>query len=251
MKYKYNVRFVFFFLYKTMFSVLSFNVLAQEWADPAYYPLIKAIPDAATRRQRNVAIITKYNTTVVLLQEVEKKEWINQEIPGYTSVYFPYSKNKATIGTMMFMKENWHSLDTANLNTKRMVGQIGLTLVGDIGISIQNAHIDWTDREVEIAGLRDDPATMVVGDFNAVTSEIADNIVSSQFLANAFADNTVITFHGTDSKPIDHMLYDTRILQPVTTYVPTCSGIVECFKVYGSDHVPIIATFQIICKLKT
>jgi endonuclease/exonuclease/phosphatase family metal-dependent hydrolase len=175
------------------YSVMSFNLLADCWVKPEWFPGVRKdlLLDHKTRRSAAMAVIGGWAADIVCLQEVEEHVRTGL-LEAFGRIYHisPLSANSPTSardaegreianGTLIMAKRatipqpEFRSLLLADVGAVSLSIPPVVSSLGDRGLEVVNVHLDWPDSggRTQIRALakwaQTDRALVVVGDWNA------------------------------------------------------------------------------------
>jgi endonuclease/exonuclease/phosphatase family metal-dependent hydrolase len=232
-------------------KILTWNILAEEWIEPEYYPTIRdfSVMDSDKRITLILKKLNTENADIMLLQEVTDVHY-DQLYKYFNRTYYisslraiQWTKSKTSSGNITLVR-------------KRLCKTIyeipldyGVFVKAD-DIAIYNVHLDdisFSKRKNQIDRLRPRIAkeTYVVlgGDFN---QEFKENNPLYK-LSNMTVHNTCITYFIEKNMNIDNIL--TKGFMASKEYCPHVpSNVTQGIRMYGSDHLPVIAVINPILK---
>jgi mRNA deadenylase 3'-5' endonuclease subunit Ccr4 len=251
-------------------KILSWNILAQEFIEPKYYPMIKSIL-LKKREERLIQIVKKlilYNPDVMLLQEV-----MNDEYKIIKKVFSPkYFISENYPINWLSEKDNLKLSESGNITLvkKKLSSQVKFTihskttpfvktefLYKKSNINIVNIHLD--DQSIQnrmkqikkiLSKIPNERYVIIGGDFNEEYSK--NNILYKYLKKNNLSPSITKKPTYFIEKPmvIDNIMYKKFNLIKSTVH-NGCGDRstlnINCqIKSYGSDHFPVISYLEII-----
>ena len=241
-------------------KILSWNILAEEWIDKKYYPMVK---EQLLESKKRFKIIMKHirsmSPDIILLQEVMKnnhkylikkyshKYYISPLIP-VPWVGYPVgeSGNVTMLKLSKFQGINFNKLDSMNFLT---------AYYKDIKIGIVNVHLDDSSNKRRINQIK-----KVIKKTNNLDKVVIGGDCNEQYIKNRGIYNKLkkydykiaiknTTYFIEKQMIIDNIFY--RGFKIKDSYVDNSCGSrtiknINCqLQKYGSDHFPIIAILKI------
>jgi mRNA deadenylase 3'-5' endonuclease subunit Ccr4 len=248
------------------FTVASYNVLANAYIKPNYYPACD--PKDLEWRVREPRLITRIeglDADVICLQEVELGFFHSLDAclrtRGYTGRWAHKGQGKpdgcATFVRTALGSVRWEIWELEGPDDKPS-GHVVLAAHLDRGSGpfVANTHLKWDPAAVTVGGqvgyaqardlvivMRSWPKTIVCGDFNATP----DHETLKLFTSMGYLDPhppTCTTFNS-DARPrkLDYILHRTDLqARPLPSNILTSTTIVPSAS-EPSDHAPLIAEF--------
>lgn len=247
--------------------VATYNILADAYIRPEYYPNCDAIDFVgATRHPRIEARVTALDADILLLQEVEHAMFVRLERrlrqDGYVGRWAHKWAGKpdgcATFVRAPLRVASWLTIDLDEGGAKP-AGHVALAspiVIDGRTWTFVSTHLKWHKPDAPpeeraglvqarhlLAALAKPPRTIIGGDFNAEP----DSDVLDAFRGPGFADAhpaSASTF-VTEGRPrkIDYLLHSRDLLavsRPVAALTPA-SALPS--KTEPSDHLPLVAAF--------
>lgn len=243
-------------------KILSWNILASEWIKKSYYPTIKekVLFDRKTRFKRIIERINQENPDIILLQEVMSLEY-KTFIKHLKDYHFSFlntinwtddgnknEENSSESGNITLLKK---SLFKRNIHHEKINLDSGLystAIYKNKQIHIYNIHLNdlhGQTRNKQINSIRPSIAEqkycIIGGDFN---QEYRHNSKLYN-IADVTVHNMCPTYYIEKNMNIDNIL--TKGLKKeeksLCNYIPV--KIENGFKLYGSDHIPVIVLVDI------
>ena len=223
-------------------NIITWNILADEFTIPSYYPNIKNITlfDRQTRIKQICSFLLREKHDVILLQEVMRPEYkqltelFKDEF--IISKLFPVWNNS---GNVTFMRKN------KIYNIKHYPLEFGIytkCTYKNNSLGIINLHLDdlsVVKRRLQIAEahdlLRDDDKSIIGGDFNHKYQKNSTFYSHPGFTVH---NKTNVTYYISQKMNIDNILSKgfknvSALCEPYTVSDE------NTFKIYGSDHLPV------------
>ena len=251
-------------------KILSWNILAQEFIEPKYYPMIKSklLKKRADRILQIIRKIILYNPDVMLLQEVMKEEYkiikkvfspkyfISENYPIYWASEKDTNKLSES-GNITLVKKKLSSQVKFTIHSKKLPFVMTEFLYRHSKINIINIHLDDQSNKNRLLQLKEILSKMsneiyviIGGDFN---EEYSKNNILYKYLKknNLYPSITKkSTYFIEKSMVIDNIMYKNFNL--IKSKVHNGCGNrsidnITCqIKSYGSDHFPVISYLEII-----
>ena len=226
-------------------KILTWNILASEWAKQSYYPTLKtpSLLDPHKRIHIILKRLKEIRADIVLLQEVMEQEYetlcahFHNEYHCSSLRIIPWTKTKISSGNVTFLKKSMFQKGT------EWAIDYGLYIkTGEV--SIVNLHLDDLSalkRRKQISELRPflkkEPYVVMGGDFNQEYKKDA----ALYTIPNFSVQNKCDTYFVEKDMNLDNIL-----TKGFTATAPSCAylpqSVEEGLRLYGSDHIPVIAT---------
>ncbi len=227
-----------------MFTLISWNVLADAYVRTAFYP--KTPADVLAAGARTTAIVERLvasDADVICLQEAEPRlvDAVSGRLDGYSVAYLPKAGGKPD-GCATFVRGPRQSRTSLDVKSTREIayadadppsGHVALvTLLEHDGarIEVANTHLKWDPPEAApseryatrqiaqlLSALRGGPASIVCGDFNLTPDDPANAAFEAAELADAYADVPAFTVVTSGrAKRIDYIRHSRMLsLEPL------------------------------------
>lgn len=234
-------------------KILTWNILAEEWIEPEYYPTIRdfSVMDSDKRIALILKKLTTENADIMLLQEVTDVHY-DQLYKYFNRAYYisslraiQWTKSKTSSGNITLVRK------TLCKHIYEIPFDYGVFVKAD-NIAIYNVHLDdisFAKRKRQIDRLRPriskEKYVVLGGDFN---QEFKKNSPLYQF-SDMTVHNTCITYFVEKNMNIDNILTKGFMSsKEYCTIVP--SNVSQGIRMYGSDHLPVIAVVNSMVKKK-
>jgi len=265
-------------------KILSWNILAHEFIEPKYYPMVKSTL-LTERQQRIVNILNKlieYNADIVLLQEVMKREYklikkifskkyfISKLYPIYWEEDTEEERketnsnlkrkeadsNLSESGNLTLVKKKITSTIKFSKFSKEMPFVVARFIYKKKELLITNVHLDAVIQRNRLRQIKEIVKNIsaykyviIGGDFNEEYSHSNKlySYMKSKIFTPSITDKT--TYFIEKSMIIDNIMY--KNFKFIKSQVHNNCGKrttanINCqFKRYGSDHFPIISYIEI------
>ena len=256
----------------TSFSVATYNILADAYIKPVYFPNCSpASLNLTLRHPLLVQRIIGLNADAVCLQEVEQStfEYLTKKLSpiGYRGKWAKKSQGKPD-GCAVFIKAPWAISDSHILHytdgsaTRVPSGHVALFVTakhGDTSFLVVATHFKWFDEqtpreqrygETQAAELlkalsEQTLPTLVCGDFNVdPRSGILDNFRAHGFL-DAHSDQVMTFNQDCQPRKIDFIMYRGPHVAHASPTAEINGAAILPSEVEPSDHLPLLATFTL------
>lgn len=223
-------------------KILTWNILAEEWIKPEYYPTIQDF--SIMNSDKRIALILKKlkteNADILLLQEVTDTHY-DKLYKYFNNTYYisslraiPWTSQKTSSGNITLVRK------TLCKKIYESPLDYGVFVKAD-DIAIYNVHLNdvsFTKRKKQIDRLRpriENERTVVLGgDFN---QEYKEHCVLYKF-PEVTVHNKCMTYFVEKNMNIDNILTKGfRVSKDNCQFVP--STVPQGLRIYGSDHIPV------------
>jgi len=235
--------------------VVSYNILADSYIKPAFYPNAKAEHLEPTwRRSALIERIASLDADVICLQEVEEAVFgqVQSRLTGFEAHYAKKSQGKPD-GCATFVRGG--TVARRTLAYSDGSGHVALIVAVDLAgvrVGISNTHFKWgppgtsvgADQAIELLAALDADGWIACGDFNAGP----ESALVAEFHRRGFADShAALGGHTCNSngvpKRIDFLMH--RGLKAVPSPLAFLEGATPLpSAAEPSDHLAIRATFS-------
>lgn len=239
-------------------TVASYNVLADAYINPQFYPRTPpTCLDPEWRLPRLGQHVAGLGADIIGLQEVtrEAHDAIDGALIGYKSAYASKQRRREGCATF-FARERVRVIGEKRITYVDDSGHIALLLALDAGgtpIAIANTHLKWDGRGVRALTqathlLREMPAFhpgpwIVLGDFNVdPSSDVLAAFHAAGFL-DAHDPRVATCNSNARAKKIDYILHDRRLVARAhrTSVIADDTALPSWDE--PSDHVALVASF--------
>lgn len=237
---------------KKNIKIMSFNILAAEWIDKYYYPTVskKIVFNRKERLKKILTWINNFDPDIILLQEVMRLE--------YNSLYF-HLKNQyifSPLNPIIWTKGNDTKFESGNITLikksfttaeiKHYRFNYGIcSVISSVSLSIVNVHLDQYSCQTRYKQIKNiepllysSDKCILGGDFNQSYKKnskiynlpkfyIHNKLCQTYYIERKMDIDNIMTRGFTIYKSINNC-----------NLIPT--SIEEGFKIYGSDHIPIV-----------
>jgi mRNA deadenylase 3'-5' endonuclease subunit Ccr4 len=247
-------------------KILSWNILADEFIEPTYYPMVK-VSLLKNRQERLINIINKiikYNADIIMLQEVMKEEYTiikkvfskKYFISNLYPILWSSEKVHSESGNITLIKKKLSSKVNFDIFSKEIPFVIGRFIYNKSEIVIVNIHLDDSSKKNRLIQIKEivshisnDSNVIIGGDFNEPYSN--QNKIYLYLKKHLFEPSIIknSTYFIEESMLIDNIMY--KNFNFIKSQVRNkCGGRtinnINCqFKTYGSDHFPTIVYLDV------
>lgn len=226
-------------------KILTWNILASEWIEPEYYPSVKdfSVMDSAKRIMLIVKRLKTEQADIMLLQEVTDLHY---------DVLFKHFNRSYYITSLRPIRWDKSASTSGNITLVRKtlcktIAEYPLPygiLVQADNVSIYNVHLDdvsFAKRKRQLDRLRPkiekERYVILGGDFNQAFKASCPLYV----FPDVTVHNKCVTYFVEKDMNIDNIL-----TKGFTVSKETCpivpNTVTEGLRVYGSDHIPVMAS---------
>jgi mRNA deadenylase 3'-5' endonuclease subunit Ccr4 len=246
-------------------TVATYNILADAYVDPKFYPHTPAsVLEPARRRLAVVDRVAELDADVIGLQEVERgaRDAIDARLSGHASAYAMKGKRRPD-GCMTIHRSHIAVAKEQALHYGDGSGHVALLVVFEIEgalVGVANTHFKWDPPDTErdrrhtlrqatelLATSRSlDPCPWIVlGDLNVEPDSAAIQVFRDAGFADAHEANVMTANSNGRAKKIDFLLHDARLVAAPRTTATVEDDTPLPSDAQPSDHVPLVATFSL------
>ena len=239
-------------------KILSWNILADEFIKQSYYPMIPShiLLNRKKRQDRIIETLKQANADIILLQEVMQSEYnkledeFNKTYHLVKGKHIYWNDKRSYSGNIILLRKSLFSLPNNQIDlTFGVALQVHLKEKKEMPILVINLHLDdlsQANRLREIKTLEpllfSQHRIILGGDFNEHYNPKHLTKLYKSFEEYYFTiNNHEPTYYIKSKICIDHIL-----LKGFETHVKNSkvinefgANVVEHFKNYGSDHLPV------------
>jgi endonuclease/exonuclease/phosphatase family metal-dependent hydrolase len=256
------------------FSFVTYNVLADSYIQPDWYPHTAARwLDPSIRHPALLAELVALDADIIALQEVERTVFdrlnTGLEPRGYVGRYEPKGRNKPD-GCATFMRQSavaiiqWQRLEYADgINNDPASGHLALLTIVEVNgrrLGVANTHLKYahpeTPRSEHLGARQIDELTatceahsctewIVCGDLNCtLESPVLDGLRSAGFVDAHGGLETPTCNANRDARKLDHVFITGAMesepapIEPIKADTPLPSS------THASDHLPVAVALR-------
>ena len=242
-------------------KILSWNILANEFIQERYYPMIPSqlLFNRQKRQERIIATLKQADADIILLQEVMQSEYnlLNSEFhTTYHLIrgkYIQWQKNKRNYsGNVILLRKNMFSPVHYSIDL-----DVGLAIQchlkhSDIPILVINTHLDDVSQTKRLQQIKEleplltnNKRIILGGDFNEhyTNKSRLYSLIKDYFFTSY---NDELTYYIEKKMSIDHIMIKGFETHKKNGKVINDFGddIIQQFTNYGSDHLPVMLTIN-------
>ena len=242
-------------------KILSWNILANEFIQERYYPMIPSqlLFNRQKRQERIIETLKQADADIILLQEVMQSEYnlLNSVFhPNYHLIrgkYIQWQKNKRNYsGNVILLRKNMFSPVHYSIDL-----DVGLAIQchlkhSDMPILLINTHLDDISQSKRLQQIKElEPMSInnkhiiLGGDFNEhYTNKSRLYSLIKDYYLTSYNDEP--TYYIEKKMCIDHIMikgFEThnKNSKVINNYK---DDIIQQFTNYGSDHLPVMLTIN-------
>jgi endonuclease/exonuclease/phosphatase family metal-dependent hydrolase len=251
------------------FCCISYNVLADSYINPSWYPATPAqCIDPATRHPALVQAVASMNVDAMALQEVEVDvfERLKQKLlpMGYEGRYEGKGRGKAD-GCAVFVRRSsgtvtaWQRLDYDDATAPGLVSghlaQLATIAWQGRSLTVANTHLKWapddTPREqhrgarqldelVRLVKATRSDGWLICGDFNCSSdSQVLATLKNAGFRDAHAGDQSPTCNANRQPRKLDHIFISEALLASASPILPIDADTPLPSKDQPSDHLPV------------
>ena len=242
-------------------KILSWNILANEFIQERYYPMIPSqlLFNRQKRQERIIATLKQADTDIILLQEVMQSEYNLLYSEFHTTYhlirgkYIQWQKNKRNYsGNVILLRKNMFSPVHYSIDL-----DVGLAIQchlkhSDIPILVINTHLDDVSQTKRLQQIKElepllinNKRIILGGDFNEhyTNKSRLYSLIKDYFLTSY---NDEPSYYIEKKMCIDHIMIKGFETHNKNSKVINDFGddIIQQFANYGSDHLPVMLTIN-------
>jgi len=242
-------------------KILSWNILANEFIQERYYPMIPSqlLFNRQKRQERIIATLKQSFADIMLLQEVMQSEYnlLNSVFhPNYHLIrgkYIQWQKNKRNYsGNVILLRKNMFSPVHYSINL-----DVGLAIQchlkhSDMPILLINTHLDDVSQTKRLEQIKELEPMLINNKHIILGGDFNEHYTSKSRLYNLIKDyfftsyNDEPTYYIEKKMCIDHIMLKGFETHNKNGKVINDFGddIIQQFTNYGSDHLPVMLTIN-------
>ncbi len=239
-------------------KILSWNILANEFISPRYYPMIpaKVLSNRPQRQDHIIETLKQADADIVLLQEVMQSEYnrlADQFANTYHVVkgnYIRWQNKRSYSGNVILLRKSMFARPRESLDLAcGLAVQVHLKH-SELSLLILNLHLDDVAQKTRLQQLKDLEGLFLNHKHIILGGDLNEHYTKTARLYAALQSYYLTVFNEEPTYYINSpMCLDHILLKGFETHRKTCkvlnrfqNNVVAQFTHYGSDHLPVLVT---------